>query len=227
MLLISAKNNIFALSHGIIRQNIGNLCIFGLDTEGRRVYNLWWHTNEYTEHGSLRHYRRVKLNRFIFPEPVCSVHPTILFWEIFNMDLEMMHPADRIVTIMNRLYNYGMTTTSGGNLSVCDPDGTVWISPSGIDKGSLRRRGCRPDKARRHNHRPAQALERISFPPRDLRRSPRPQGGSARSPAGSRRVQPYPRDSGHHAHPRREARSAATSAWLSTPSREASSSARR
>ena len=51
------------------------------------------------------------------------------------MDLEMMHPADRIVTIMNRLYNYGMTTTSGGNLSVCDPDGTVWISPSGIDKG--------------------------------------------------------------------------------------------
>ena len=55
------------------------------------------------------------------------------------MDLEMMHPADRIVTIMNRLYNYGMTTTSGGNLSVCDPDGTVWISPSGIDKGSLRR----------------------------------------------------------------------------------------
>lgn len=50
-----------------------------------------------------------------------------------------MHPADRIVTIMNRLYNYGMTTTSGGNLSVCDSDGTVWISPAGVDKGSLRR----------------------------------------------------------------------------------------
>lgn len=55
------------------------------------------------------------------------------------MDFEMMHPADRIVTIMNRLYNYGMTTTSGGNLSICDPDGIVWISPSGVDKGSLRR----------------------------------------------------------------------------------------
>lgn len=55
------------------------------------------------------------------------------------MNFEMMHPADRIVTIMNRIYNYGMTTTSGGNLSICDPDGTVWISPSGVDKGSLRR----------------------------------------------------------------------------------------
>jgi len=55
------------------------------------------------------------------------------------MDFEMMHPADKIVTIMNRLYQYGMTTTSGGNLSICDSEGTVWISPSGIDKGSLRR----------------------------------------------------------------------------------------
>ncbi|MBQ8551515.1 MAG: class II aldolase/adducin family protein [Clostridia bacterium] len=55
------------------------------------------------------------------------------------MNFEMMHPADRIVTIMNRIYNYGMTTTSGGNLSICDPDGVVWISPSGVDKGSLRR----------------------------------------------------------------------------------------
>ena len=55
------------------------------------------------------------------------------------MDFEMMHPADRIVTIMNRLYSYGMTTTSGGNLSICDSYGTVWISPSGVDKGSLRR----------------------------------------------------------------------------------------
>ncbi len=55
------------------------------------------------------------------------------------MNFEMMHPADRIVTIMNRIYKYGMTTTSGGNLSICDPDGIVWISPSGVDKGALRR----------------------------------------------------------------------------------------
>ena len=55
------------------------------------------------------------------------------------MDLEMMHPADRIVTIMNRLYNYGMTTTSGGNLSIRDANGDIWITPSSIDKGSLTR----------------------------------------------------------------------------------------
>ena len=55
------------------------------------------------------------------------------------MNFEMLHPADQIVKIMNRLYYYGMTTTTGGNLSIKDADGNVWISPSGIDKGSLRR----------------------------------------------------------------------------------------
>ncbi len=55
------------------------------------------------------------------------------------MNFKMLHPADQIVTIMNRLYYYGMTTMTGGNLSVKDSEGTVWISPSGVDKGSLRR----------------------------------------------------------------------------------------
>ena len=55
------------------------------------------------------------------------------------MDIRFMHPADQIVTIMNRLYYYGMTTTTGGNLSIKDSDGHVWISPSGVDKGNLRR----------------------------------------------------------------------------------------
>ena len=52
------------------------------------------------------------------------------------MNFEMQHPADQIVTIMNRIYHNGMTTTSGGNLSIMDADGVMWISPSGIDKGS-------------------------------------------------------------------------------------------
>ena len=55
------------------------------------------------------------------------------------MNFNILHPADQIVTIMNRLYYYGMTTMTGGNLSIKDSDGTVWISPSGVDKGSLRR----------------------------------------------------------------------------------------
>ena len=55
------------------------------------------------------------------------------------MNFSMLHPADQIVMIMNRLYYYGMTTTTGGNLSIKDSDGVVWISPSGVDKGSLRR----------------------------------------------------------------------------------------
>ena len=55
------------------------------------------------------------------------------------MNFDMLHPADQIVMIMNRIYYYGMTTTSGGNLSICDSDGRVWISTSGIDKGQLRR----------------------------------------------------------------------------------------
>ena len=53
------------------------------------------------------------------------------------MRFELMHPADQLVMIMNRIYQYGMTTTSGGNLSILDENGDIWITPSGIDKGSL------------------------------------------------------------------------------------------
>ncbi|MBO5201909.1 MAG: class II aldolase/adducin family protein [Lentisphaeria bacterium] len=47
------------------------------------------------------------------------------------------HPADQIVRYMKRIYDYGMTTTSGGNLSILDENGDMWISPSGVDKGTL------------------------------------------------------------------------------------------
>ena len=55
------------------------------------------------------------------------------------MNFNLMHPADQIVMIMDRIYSYKMTTTSGGNLSIKDSDNNIWISPSGIDKGSLTR----------------------------------------------------------------------------------------
>ena len=56
------------------------------------------------------------------------------------MNFELLHPADQIVMIMERIYKYGMTTTSGGNLSIIDERGDVWISPGGVDKGSLTRK---------------------------------------------------------------------------------------
>jgi L-fuculose-phosphate aldolase len=49
-----------------------------------------------------------------------------------------MPPRQQILTIMARLYHYGMTTTSGGNLSIKEPNGDIWITPSGVDKGALR-----------------------------------------------------------------------------------------
>jgi L-fuculose-phosphate aldolase len=51
----------------------------------------------------------------------------------------LIHPRDDIVQTMERIYSYRMTTTSGGNLSVRDETGAVWISPARVDKGRLRR----------------------------------------------------------------------------------------
>lgn len=55
------------------------------------------------------------------------------------MRFDYMHPADQLVLLMERIYKNGLTTTSGGNLSIKDPNGDIWITPSGIDKGSLTR----------------------------------------------------------------------------------------
>jgi len=52
-------------------------------------------------------------------------------------NFSLMHPRDRLVEIMQRIYDYSMTTTSGGNLSLLDSDGDMWITPAGIDKGTL------------------------------------------------------------------------------------------
>ena len=51
--------------------------------------------------------------------------------------VDFQHPAVQIVQFMKRIYDYGMTTTSGGNLSILDENGDMWISPGGIDKGTL------------------------------------------------------------------------------------------
>ncbi|TKD63566.1 class II aldolase/adducin family protein [Flavobacterium sp. ASW18X] len=51
---------------------------------------------------------------------------------------ELLHPREQIIIIIDRIYKRGMTTTSGGNISIKDEDGNVWITPSAIDKGTLR-----------------------------------------------------------------------------------------
>lgn len=56
------------------------------------------------------------------------------------MKFELSHPSDQIVMIMERIYGYGMTTMSGGNLSILDDNGDIWITPGGIDKGCLTRK---------------------------------------------------------------------------------------
>ncbi|NLF48359.1 MAG: class II aldolase/adducin family protein [Acholeplasmataceae bacterium] len=53
------------------------------------------------------------------------------------MKFSYMHPAEQIVLLINRIYTKQMTTTSGGNLSILDDEGDIWITPSGIDKGTL------------------------------------------------------------------------------------------
>jgi len=55
------------------------------------------------------------------------------------MNHALLHPRDEIVATMERVYRHRMTTTSGGNISVREPNGDVWITPSRVDKGSLRR----------------------------------------------------------------------------------------
>ena len=50
-----------------------------------------------------------------------------------------MHPRDEILATMERIYEYRMTTTSGGNLSIREDNGDIWITPTRVDKGTLRR----------------------------------------------------------------------------------------
>jgi L-fuculose-phosphate aldolase len=55
------------------------------------------------------------------------------------MTRQLTHPRDQIMQTMDRIYRYRMTTTSGGNLSIRDDSGDVWISPARVDKGNLTR----------------------------------------------------------------------------------------
>ena len=71
---------------------------------------------------------------------------------------QLIHPRDEIMRTMQRIYRYRMTTTSGGNLSIRDDSGAIWISPARVDKGSLTRNDIvcvRPDGSREGPHPPS------------------------------------------------------------------------
>jgi len=53
------------------------------------------------------------------------------------MNYDYLHPRDEIALTLERIYNYKMTTTSGGNLSIIDENGDIWITPARVDKGQL------------------------------------------------------------------------------------------
>jgi len=57
--------------------------------------------------------------------------------EMKQLDVNLMHPVEQIHVIIGRIYRSGMTTTSGGNISIRDGNGDIWITPSGVDKGAL------------------------------------------------------------------------------------------
>ena len=49
------------------------------------------------------------------------------------MNKEAFSPAQQLAEYMPRIYEKELTTTSGGNLSILDGNGDLWITPSGVD----------------------------------------------------------------------------------------------
>lgn len=77
------------------------------------------------------------------------------------MNIRYIHPADQLVMFMQRIYDKGLTTTSGGNLSIMDSDGNIWITPASVDKGTLNRKDIicvHPDGTCEGPHKPSSEL---------------------------------------------------------------------
>jgi L-fuculose-phosphate aldolase len=75
--------------------------------------------------------------------------------------VSFIHPHDEILQAIQRIYRYRMTTTSGGNLSIREDNGDIWITPARLDKGSLRREDIvcvRADGTVEGPHRPSSEL---------------------------------------------------------------------
>jgi L-fuculose-phosphate aldolase len=80
---------------------------------------------------------------------------------VMRSSISYLHPRDEILAAIQRIYRYRMTTTSGGNLSIREENGDLWITPAGIDKGALRREDIvcvHPDGTVDGPHRPSSEL---------------------------------------------------------------------
>lgn len=74
------------------------------------------------------------------------------------IDTSLDHPKDPITAINKRIYQEGMATTSGGDISIKDSEGNIWVTPLAIDKGSLSRKNIicvKPDGEIIGNHKPS------------------------------------------------------------------------
>ncbi len=78
-------------------------------------------------------------------------------------DAPLIHPRDEIMQTMDRIYRYRMTTTSGGNLSIREENGDVWISPARVDKGNLSRSDIVCVKADGHTDGPHPPSSELPF----------------------------------------------------------------
>ncbi|WP_298365947.1 class II aldolase/adducin family protein [uncultured Lutibacter sp.] len=54
-----------------------------------------------------------------------------------SKNIKLIHPRNQIIEIISRIYKRGMTTTSGGNISIIDENEDIWVTPSAVDKGDL------------------------------------------------------------------------------------------
>jgi len=70
-------------------------------------------------------------------------------------------PAEQIASVMRRVYDRGLTTATGGNISMIDDQGDIWITPKGYDKGSLTAEDIvcvHPDGAYEGKHAPSSEI---------------------------------------------------------------------
>ena len=73
----------------------------------------------------------------------------------------MGNTAWLLACYMRRIYEKELTTTSGGNLSIREENGDIWITPSGVDKGNLTEQDMvcvKPDGTWEGAHKPSLEL---------------------------------------------------------------------